>query len=102
MGLNTKLSYFICRGELQLISVALLATGIGELIGSKQTAVIGKIVLGGIAIVLSFIFAMWFGAISSQIIAGGAHPQSGNEIYAILSFLFAVIVGGACLVISET
>ncbi len=103
MGLKVELSSFISRGELQLISVALLATGIGELIGSKEIATIAKIIVGGIAISLSFIMAMWFGAISSKLIIEGisAVHQTGTEIYAILSFLSAIVVGGSCVVLSE-
>jgi hypothetical protein len=104
MGLNTEPSSFISRGELQLISVVLLATGLGELIGGRETAGVVKalkIIVGGMAVGLYFISAMWFGAISIKLIEGNSSPQAGTEILPILFFLGAVLLGGACVCLSE-
>jgi len=118
MGLNVEPSFFLTRGELQLITVVLLATGVGELIGSKETAGVVKtmkIVVGGMAIALYFMSAMWFGVISIELIKrtstsqagpdplviGTSASQTSPETLPMLFFVGAVVLGGACIVISE-
>jgi hypothetical protein len=103
---NIPWESIISRGELQLISLALLANGIGELIGAARegisdVTVILKIVFGGFAFIGFFGCAIWFGSISSQLIqASSINPLAGMGVHSIVTFISAVVLGGSCIILS--
>lgn len=97
---NPSLISLISRGELQLISVALLANGIGEIVASNSVKKIFQILLAGLSTVLLLIISIWYGAIANILISGKA-ANSSMEYPTLITFIIAFFVSGLCILAGD-
>ncbi|WP_281558288.1 hypothetical protein [Thalassomonas sp. RHCl1] len=98
------------KGELSLITVALCATAIGELVASGNQNIIEKLVFSGLCILILIFSAIYFTAISMGeyfvLVIDGRNTQlisfEANHIRNISLFIYccALVSSGACIRLS--
>ncbi len=98
----TTITTIIARGELQLISVALLANGIGEVVSNDNISKTIKIALSGLSTILLLLISIWYGAIVSSLIAQNSTstPQV-LEFPSLIIFLVSFFISACCVVVGE-
>jgi hypothetical protein len=93
------------RGELLLVTAALTAAAIGDLLGPEdsQARVVGKLFIGGGCVVELVLASAWVGDISAALRGTeGASLDPGHvaSMSGVL-FAFAVAAGGSAKVLSQ-
>jgi hypothetical protein len=93
----------ISRGELQLISVALLANGIGEVVTSGSIRKVFQILLAGVSTVFLLIISIWYGAITSLLISGNpTGSYQSLEYPTLIAFLVSFFISACCVAVGDT
>lgn len=88
----------ICRGELQLISVALLANGIGEIVANDTINKIIKLLLTGVSTILLLIISIWYGSIVSSLISSSINTTNDFLVlYTLIAFIASFVISGCCI-----
>jgi hypothetical protein len=85
------------HGELLLVSTALAANAVGDLIPTRSFATRTKIVAAGSCIVLLIVAALWYAMIQG-------HPEFKLEKISegsITLFVFTLIASGSCKLLAE-
>lgn len=99
---NTISFYLIfSHGELLLVSAAITATAIGELVASGKNKAIAKLISGGCCTVDLIVASYWFSLISTSI--SMSIPVNSKMVAqgSIAIFLFSVLASGSCIALSE-
>ena len=92
-----KIEDLFSRGELLLVSTAIGAAAIGELLGVKDTYALGKIIVGGCSFVAVLTQMAWYAYASDA-----SRGLDGRNVAKFSVFLFAVtlICSLACLLLA--
>ena len=85
------------RGELLLVSVAIAADAIGDLVGSGGSLLIFKLIACGGCVLALFIAAAWFS--QSQFALNPNSIKISNASMCV--FMLTIISGGACKALAE-
>lgn len=100
------------HGELYLLASAMCAVGLGEILGSREKAIIPKISAGGAAALIIALATALYTISASDAALALAH-QAGTQVsanetfaknvlnYSGLMFLFACVVSTSCIALSE-
>lgn len=95
-GQEIELIKILGHGQLFLISTAIAATGIGELVSEKPKGDIGKIISGFSSIVMILVSSIWFADVASASIAGETIDTEAIKNGSLWVFLVAVITTLFC------
>ena len=99
--LGDSLKSVLKGGELLLISVAIAAGAIGEVIGSERKRVTLKIITTGCCVVVLLVCCFWFVDISTSERDGAQLNFKLIAAGSMAMFALTFISSGACLVVSE-
>jgi hypothetical protein len=100
-GTNPTLVVLLSRGELLLVSAAIAAAAIGELIASGEEWRIAKYVAGGGCVSVLFLTSALFAEISNATYSGAAVNSALISSSSALLFGFAVVSSASCIVLAE-
>lgn len=90
------------RGELLLISTAIAADAIGDLVGTGRTSEAVKYLAAG-ACVLTILFgSLWYANISAIAHAGGVQPKISRVcLGSLVVFLFTLVSSGSAKLVAD-
>lgn len=92
----------ISRGELQLISVALLANGIGDVVTSESIRKVFQVLLIGLSTVFLLVISIWYGAITSILISGtSTTTYQSLEYPTLIAFLVSFFISACCVAVGD-
>jgi hypothetical protein len=100
-GTIPSLILLLSHGELLLVSAAIAATAIGELVASGEERKIAKYVAGGGCVSILFLASALFAEISSAIYSGASISSELVSSSSTLMFGFTVISSISCIVLAE-
>lgn len=95
------LSTMLGRGELLLISGAIAAAAIGEIIASGEDHKVRKLFAGGGCVLVLALTSLWFADISTAYKAGTLIDEGVVAIGSLIIFLATIITSGSCVALSE-
>ena len=100
-GVGGSLVDLLAKGELYIITAALCAAGIGEVVGSTNEHKALRLIFGGFTTILLLLSALLFAAVSNQDIL--KQPPDPKIIFntSISLYLAAVISSTFCSILSE-
>lgn len=99
-GQTPTVTTMFYRGDILLISSAIAAGAIGELIGSTDKFKIPKYIVGGLCVILLFITSAWFASITNMANSENFDPEFTSKASIVLFFapVFSIFW---CIVLSE-
>jgi hypothetical protein len=95
-GLDPSIGVILRNGELLLISTAIAAEAIGELLSSKTASPTNKMISGGCSILVLFFGSLWFADITSAIASGVIVRQDVIVAGSLVIFIFTLISSLSC------
>ncbi len=99
-GENPDMNLVVSRGELLIVSAAIAAGAVGELIASGRALAIPKLISGGGCILILFLASLWFADISVAAISGQVIDARTVSVYSMYIFAFTVVSSGSSLVLA--
>jgi hypothetical protein len=101
-GKAPSISLLFSHGELLLLSSAISAAAIGELIASSRNYIVLKLISAGSNLIILYLSAYWYADIvniynSSTLSASPDVIASGS----IIMFTFTIITSGSCIILAE-
>ena len=100
-GATPSLIDLNAHGELLLISAAIAAAAIGELVASGGRYQIAKIIAGGGCVLVLAVASLWFADISAPTSSGALVDYVRVSNASTVVFMFTVISSASCVVLSE-
>jgi hypothetical protein len=96
-GLVPSAAALLSHGELLLVSVAITAAAVGELIGGGRRRMVLKLLAGGGCIATILFCSLYFASVSQRTVV---HPEVVAHISMML-FVVAVGTSGSCIALAE-
>ena len=100
-GLSPTLELVTSKGELLLISTAMAAGALGELITSQSDKKIFKIIAGGGSVIILLICSLYYADVASCILTNQAIQAEVVSRISIIGYCFSFISSGSCIFIAE-
>lgn len=91
----------LSNGELLLVTVALTAGGIGEVVSSGESLGATKLLAAGGCVIILVLSAAWFGQISASLTNSVAYDRSIVASGSLTIFILAFVSSLTCVVASE-
>ena len=91
----------LSRGELLLISCALSAGAIGDIVAINTRHIGTRIVAVGCCVVSLFLGAYSYAQLSGQISSGNGYNAPFVAVYSTWLYLFSVVASGGCIFLGE-
>ena len=95
-GVSPSLYSLLQHGELLLIAAALSAAATGELIGSGDNLLKGKLVAGGVSLLIVVFSAIYFASISASVVAQSTLDNSVIGASSLIIYISSLVSGGCC------
>jgi hypothetical protein len=89
------------QGELLLISGAMAAAALGEIIMSNISHSILKIISGGFCVIMLLISSFYYADIASYSFNGLALNKGIASEISIITYIFTLISSGSCIAVAE-
>jgi hypothetical protein len=87
----------LAHGELLLVSVAVAAAAVGELIGRGRRRVVFKLLAGGGCVATILFSSLYFAVVSERTVA---HPEVVARM-SMLLFGLTIVASGSCIALAE-
>lgn len=101
-GKSASLSAVTSHGELLIVSVALAAAAIGNIIGNKNmTLSIPKLLSAGFCMLMLLLSSFYYADISACRISGQPIEDNVIACVSLISYIFTFICSACCIVLSE-
>ncbi len=101
-GKPVSVAAVTAHGELLLISVALAAAAIGDLLGSRNwTHSLSKLVSSGFCMLMLLLASFYYADICACRMGGQPIEDAVISKVSILSYLFTLICSASCVALSE-
>jgi hypothetical protein len=98
---DASLKTLLSQGELLLITAALCAAAIGELLGSDDKQKNWKIISGGASLMILIFSALIFSVISNQSLFSTSPDIDAVKVASLIVYFCAFVSSGACVYLSE-
>ncbi|HUF08553.1 MAG TPA: hypothetical protein VMO47_04475, partial [Rhodothermales bacterium] len=99
-GESLSLPSILSNGELLLVTVALTAGGIGEVVSSGNKLGATKLLAAGGCVIILVLSAAWFGQISASLTNGVAFDRSIVASGSLIIFVVAFAASLTCVIAS--
>ncbi len=96
MGVSNASTLVLARGELLLISTAIAADAIGDLVASSQRNRSAKILAAGFCVLSLLFSALWYATNSTIIDMGGSTNARIVAVGSVVVFVVTILAGGSC------
>ncbi len=95
------LETMFCRGELFLVSCALCAAALGELIGTGRKFAEFKLLVGFGCLSVLMLNSLWFSQVSFQVLSATKYDTMFVTEGSLMAFMFTVLVACGALLLVE-
>ena len=100
-GTPLDLLLFSSHGELLIVSAAISAAAIGQLIGSGRNLILAKVFCGGFCVVMAVLVSILFGDFSSTIKSDGVIDPHRVTVISAIVFGFTIASSGSSVALAE-
>jgi hypothetical protein len=100
-GKELRISPALAHGELLLITASLCAASCGELFGTAPRYALGKIIAGGLSVLILVLATLLFSEVVSAWASGVPLVESITARTSMVLFCTSVVACGSCIALAE-